>query len=243
MHVINNKVISLIIGSPGAGKSTLAAKIVRKGNRAGIPVYCNYPVLGARVIDPATMYEHDLGKSVLLIDEAGLLYNSRSSTQKGSKSFTSDIYHWYATTRHRETQVFIIVQSWKRVDTILRELGTEVIMCRKWPFRIVRCLRYQSETTLVEDRDGNALEFNELFSRIGSFFFWGPAYYHMFDTHHLDMDYLPAPVLEYDPDQFPDKLPFWRRLLGLGPARQKDGAAGAPDALETAEADEYDESA
>jgi len=221
MWVINNKVITLIIGSPGSGKSTYSAKIVKECNKKGISVFANYPTLGSYPVDLKSMSDYDLsrvgvsGKAVLIVDEAGLVYNSRSSTQKGNKSFGADVYHWYATTRHRNTQVFVIVQSWKRVDTVLRELATEVIMCRKGVLGFTTCRAYQSETTLIEDGNGNALEFNELFSRIGWSCFWRPNYYHMFDSFHLDKEYLAPNWDEYDRDHFPRKQPLWKRVLGV----------------------------
>ena len=229
MYVVNNKVITLILGSPGSGKSTYAAKIVHLANKQNIPVFCNYPTLGAYPVDMKTMIDYNLadttecGKAILIIDEAGLHYNSRSSTQKGNKDFSASVYHWYATTRHRNTQVFIIVQSWKRVDTILRELATEVILCKKVGlFPSFTSLRaYESETTLIEDYNGNALDFQELFAKINWRCFWRPNYYHMFNSHHLDIEYKRPDWELYEEEQFPQKLPFWRRLLGL-PARAPD---------------------
>jgi cytidylate kinase len=244
MFILNTKVITLIIGSPGSGKSTMAAKLIYMAGKAGIPAFCNYPVLGAYPVDMATMSLYDLSKvtdadkAVLIIDEAGLYYNSRSSTQKGSKSFTADLYHWYATTRHRNTQVFIIVQSWKRVDTILRELGTEVIMCRKGIFGFTTYRSYQSETTLIEDYNGNATEFTELFAKIGWRCFWRPNYYHMFDSYHLDRPYNVPDWDLYDPGHFPQKQRLWRRLLGLAPRATERGDGGPPEGAGEAEQEE-----
>ena len=228
MHVFNDKVISLILGAPGSGKTTMIAKIVKEANKKRIPVYCNWPVLGAIQVDMKSVIKQDLGESVLIIDEAGLHYNSRQS-KNNSKDFGSEHYHWFATTRHRKTQIFVVVQSWKRIDIVLRELGTEVIMCKRGFFSFTTYRRYVSDLKLVEDRDGNAMEFQEVFSRISWRAFWRPNYYHMFDSYALDKQYDLPMGLPYDPAQFPSKLPLWRRLLlgllGIKPkARQR--AAG-----------------
>jgi len=214
MHIWNNKVISLILGSPGSGKSTMAAMLVALANKKGVPVYCNYPVLGAYMVDMNDVIKRDLGESVLIIDEAGLHYNSRQS-KGNSKDFTPAHYHWFATTRHRKTQLFIIVQNWGRVDIVLRQLATEVIMCRKGFFGFTTIKVYNEQVKLLEDKEGNATDFLEVFFKIRWRCFWRPSYYHMFDSFHLDKEYLrEAPVL-YPADHFPKRQPLWRRLLGL----------------------------
>lgn len=210
MHVLNDKVVTLILGSPGSGKSTLLAKIVSDGNKKGIPVYTNYPTLGARIIDMKTLVDYNLGKSVLVIDEAGLEYNSRNS-----RAFTVELYHYFMTTRHRDTQLFFIVQSWKRIDIVLRELATEIILCKKFFFGFTMYRTFNSETTLISNSEGYALEFQEVFKQGSLHFFWRPKYYHMFDTKYLDREYLPGPLEEYPEDMFPVKESFIRRLLGL----------------------------
>ena len=218
MYILNNKVITLILGAPGSGKSTMAAMLVNMANEKGIPVYCNYPVKNALQVDVKTMINYNLGDSVLIIDEAGLSFNSRNT-----KMFSAEHYHWFATTRHRGTQIFIIVQSWKRLDIVLRELATEVILCRRGIFSFTTWKSYSSAIKLIEDRDGNATEFQELFQKLNWRFFWRPKYYHMFDTKHLDKVYQVPDMGEWPLDQFPEYVPYWRRII-----RGRKGAAERP---------------
>ena len=218
MYVFNDKVITLVLGAPGSGKSTFAARLVREANEIGLPVYCNYPVQGSIAVDMDSIIEHDLGVGVLIIDEAGLNYNSRNT-----KAFGKEHYHWFATTRHRRTQIFVIVQSWKRVDIVLRELATEVIMCRKGWFGFTTCRQYVSDIKLIEDKDGNAQEFADVFARIHWRCFWRPNYYHMFDSYHLDKEYRAAPDAVYPDELFPMQQPFGKRLRDaiLGPPKPR----------------------
>ena len=207
MHVFNDKVITLVLGAPGSGKSTFAARLVAEGNEKGVPVFSNYPVKGSIQVNLTQAIVENLGESVLVVDEAGLSYNSRNT-----KAFGPEHYHWFATTRHRKTQIFIIVQSWKRVDIVLRELGTEILLCRRGFFGFTTIRRYHSDIKLIEDRDGNAMEFQEVFAKIKWMCFWRPKYYHMFDSYYLDREYR-APSMELYPDEmFPVRRPFATRL-------------------------------
>lgn len=233
MHVFNKKVVTLILGPPGSGKSTFAAMLVSIANKAGIPAYCNYPVKGAYQIDVKTMTQYNLHDSVLIIDEAGLSFNSRSH-----KNFSAEHYHWFATTRHRGTQIFIIVQSWKRIDLVLRELATEVILCRKGLFSTTTWRSYCSDLKLVEDKEGRATEFEEVFSRIKWRFFWRPKYYSMFDTKHLDREYKEPDQQKYPLDIFPVVVPWYKKLMRLLPL---DRMRRRPPAVEAASSDEQDE--
>lgn len=213
MHVFNDKVVTLVIGSPGSGKSTFASMLAYEADKKNIPCYCNYPVKGTYLISLKNIYEYNLGKSVLIIDEAGLEYFSRNI-----KAFTAQHNDWYSTTRHRRTQIFVIVQAWSRVDVILRNLGTEALMCKKWPFGLTRIKVFASALDLVQDRDGNATEFKDIFKYNGSRFFWRPKYYHMFDSYYLAREYRePDFPLSDDICTFPVKLPLWRRIFGIYP--------------------------
>lgn len=221
MHIFNDKVVSLILGSPGSGKSTFIAKLVFEANKKDIPVYCNYPVKGTYMINVDDMYRYNLGKAVLIIDEAGLNYNSRNI-----KSLTLPIYHWLMTTRHRDTQIFFAVQSWKRVDIVLRELATEIILCSKFFFGFTLYSCYNSKTTLIENHEGYALEFQEVFQRVKTWLFHRPKYYHMFDTKHLDREYEEPPTELYPDEMFPVVIPLWHRLIARKPHARAQAQAG-----------------
>ena len=88
--------ISLYFGSPGAGKSTLAARLVFKNQKKQIydKVYTNFECKGAYQIqssDFATFTPAE--NSLVIIDESGIEFNNRlyeSAKENAIKSLNSD---------------------------------------------------------------------------------------------------------------------------------------------------------
>ena len=234
MHIFNNKVFTMVIGSPGSGKSTFAAKLVELANKAGVPAFCNYPVKGALRLDMSEFLNVDFGESVIILDEAGLQFNSRDF-----KTFTADHYHKFATLRHYGTQCFLIVQNYSRLDIALRELSTEVLYVEKSFFGLSKVITYAARTVPIEDREGQATEFGNIFDNILRKWFWRPYYYHMFDSYHKDREYAAAQRVLYDDSLFPPKRPLWKLIFNI---RDKlpPPAASAPDAAAD-EVEVYDE--
>jgi hypothetical protein len=192
--ILSPHVLSAILGGPGAGKSTLLPWIKRQAQKTvwkdengvkhtGIPVWSNYPLAGARILDMEKLLETDTRNSILLIDEAGLVYNSRDF-----KTFNKNTYNFFATARHRHTQIFILVQAWDRFDLALRELTNWVFLVKKSIFPHTTVIqRYSATLDLVKDQDGNAKEFTSIFKKRFTSWYFKPLDYGAIDTFYDDL--------------------------------------------------------
>lgn len=133
--------LRVYFGSPGAGKTTLAVKMALKERRRKkhaykhvylnffhqVPgcAYCNVSGLGTWTFPDS---------SYLLLDEAGIEYNSRKH-----KTFPQEAIEWYKLHRHYMCDVELFSQSWEDMDITLRRLCTELwYMFKIGPFTICR---------------------------------------------------------------------------------------------------------
>ena len=116
-----------IIGDKGCGKSTLFALIADEGFKDNIPVYSNYPIVGANAIpsikttkrdgssrirlDKDWLYSTELSDSIILIDEARTVWNARSFSD-----WTVQDEDFFNMIRHNNTQVWLASQVFDGVD-------------------------------------------------------------------------------------------------------------------------------
>lgn len=134
--------ISLYFGSPGAGKTSLAARIVYKETmrkkRKYDRVYTNFQCLGSYVINSEDFSSFaPAPHSLVIIDEAGIDFNNRRY-----KDLKQSIIEFLKLHRHYEVDIVFLSQSWEDCDVTIRRLANNLIYIRKiGPFTLCRYVR------------------------------------------------------------------------------------------------------
>lgn len=104
---LNNLHVNVYMGVPGAGKTTIAAKLAKRDIKKGIPVWSNVPIKGTYKIDPQKelgVYHIEAGR--LIIDEAGNEFNNRDF-----KTFPPEVRKWLKLHRHYGMKVDVFSQA------------------------------------------------------------------------------------------------------------------------------------
>ena len=138
MFLINKKISSVItepscslyIGDRGSGKSTLMALAAKQFQKNGFKVYCQYPYKGAfkiplidkkiggvtkQIVDKNWLYNANLRDSLVMIDEARTVWNSRaySAWSESDEEFFNFI-------RKNNTYLILATQRYDGVDLNIR---------------------------------------------------------------------------------------------------------------------------
>lgn len=199
-----DKSLNLVIvcGKMGVGKTSLLCRMAMYYSANGYSVYSNVSMSGFPhyYMHTRDILRFDYSDSILLLDETAVEFSCRQ--RKGEFVFTDKHLQFFSTVRHRNTYVFLFVQSWRRLDTILRELAHEVWMISPGPFILSRWFSrvsvYNSEIDIIpksnfEDyEESNIVEF---FTRSGSFLFFRPFAYKHYNTFSDEYNFknLPKP--------------------------------------------------
>lgn len=179
--LVNNDVCSLYMGLPGAGKSTYIAYIVHLCTLCDYPVYCNVPVDGAFPIYKDDIGKYDTSHGLILIDEAGLVYDNR----KFDNQFTDYGLDFLKRLRHHHCAIALFSQS--------MDIDVKWIRMSKSVFLIYRSL-IKGFTSVVRvrrtfDIPKDKHQFEDIYEKptglrhmIFHFRFWRKPYYKMFDS-------------------------------------------------------------
>ena len=129
--------IVVYFGSPGAGKTTMAVRELRKARKIYRYTFANF---GCKGITQDDVNLAGLGTwtfprgSYVAIDEAGIEYNNRKF-----KSLDQETIKWYKLHRHYGVDVSIWSQSWDDMDITLRRLADRLYYIKKLgPFTLIR---------------------------------------------------------------------------------------------------------
>lgn len=137
--------IRVFFGSPGAGKTTQACKLLLKNKKRYQYTFCNFDL--KREYDLAeSVSSEELKKlglwtfpeySYIALDEAGIEYNNRKF-----KTFPQYTIEWFKLHRHYRCDVDLFSQSWEDMDITLRRLADQLWYMRgigrKYGFTILR---------------------------------------------------------------------------------------------------------
>lgn len=138
MFLINKKISSVItepscslyIGDRGSGKSTLMALAAREFQKNGFKVYCQYPYKGAfkiplidkkiggvtkQIVDKDWLYNANLRDSLVMIDEARTVWNSRAYS-----AWTESDEEFFNFIRKNNTYLILATQRYDGVDLNIR---------------------------------------------------------------------------------------------------------------------------
>lgn len=121
--------IQIVMGKPGAGKSTYLAYKSAKAMKEGRNVYSNVFIDGAYKFNIQDLGKYNIESALVIIDEAGFEFNARDF-----KKFTGDLYRFFTMHRHYDLDIILAVQFWDRLDIVIRELTQQITVIK--PFII-----------------------------------------------------------------------------------------------------------
>lgn len=123
--------VRVFFGLPGSGKTTFAAHIAKKDLKKGQKVYSNVPIIGTYKVDVLKdlgNYNMEYGR--LIVDEAGIDYNNRKSTQKGM-GLTQQQIEWWKLIRHYHMTADVYSQAYNDFDVTLRRLAEGIYIVHR----------------------------------------------------------------------------------------------------------------
>jgi hypothetical protein len=124
--------VTCYFGLPGCGKSTFMAKIAQlalrkmekrkaKGKKTKYDhVYSNVYIEGTEKIDPMDLGRYRFYKSLILIDEITLVWDSRNHKHFAEKC--AHVLRFFMTHRHYKCDVIYFTQYYKNVDKRIRDV-------------------------------------------------------------------------------------------------------------------------
>lgn len=133
----NPSALYCFYGSPGCGKSTLAAWFAAKALASGYKVYSNMPIAGSRKFEKSDLGRWNIENALVLWDEVGVDANSRNF----KSNFNQDQIKWLKYHRHENCMVMIFSQGFDDMDKIIRTLTTDAFVVRRGFFKTVKYRR------------------------------------------------------------------------------------------------------
>lgn len=182
----------MYFGAPGSGKTTFGVALARKAIKAGRPVFTNFPCVGAYQIDVRDLGKFSYRDALIIIDEAGIAYDSRNY-----KSMPSDVIQYLKLHRHYGVALIWLSQGWDDCDKKIRTLCTEYWYLRKLgPWTVQRLMLKRCG---VDDNTHQIIDeyYRYPLLRGGLQLCYRPRWYKFYDS--WDAPFLPdAPVITWD---------------------------------------------
>ena len=114
-YIKEDKVVTLLIGLPRSGKTTFLAYLTHLANVCNYPVYSNVPVLGAKPFSKDDIGKYDMTNKntggLILLDEAGIVYDNRMSLSRDEKVFDEKALTWLKKLGHHKGHIYLFSQS------------------------------------------------------------------------------------------------------------------------------------
>lgn len=175
--------VTMFVGLPGSGKTTIAAQICKWGLKHNVPVFSNVPIFGAYQYSWKSDFGNfDMSNSIIILDEAGLDVDNRS----WEKNFDKNKVCFLKLIRHYGSKLVVFSQTWNDCDIKIRSMVGKLFIVRAslLPFCSVAIPIWRRI-----DVDEETHDFRELYYKDGFLFrlftckrIFRPAYYKMFDS-------------------------------------------------------------
>jgi hypothetical protein len=124
-------ILSLVIGKKGSGKTLFAVNYIKKTLRKEQSVYTNFPVVGCFMLSADWYSKKFPENSLIVIDEAQLLYNSRNWSKSSKDGSGDEILRFTTMIRHYKVELLIITQQPSRVDNQFRDLADDIVHLKR----------------------------------------------------------------------------------------------------------------
>ena len=192
----------LYIGKKGAGKSTNMARLASKYTNLGWSVLCTEKLSGTYFID-----YNDIGKvsipenSVLLIDEAGIVFNNRNW-----KTLGMHVIKFMKYARHYRVKLILFTQSNAEIDVSFMRICDRLILVRNVMNCIGVCRHLTYKQVLIPASATAEARITDdivpVFILFGGItFFWMPKYWKYFDSFNQvleledkEFEFTPYPI-------------------------------------------------
>lgn len=177
--------VTLFVGLPGSGKTTLAAAFSRQCKRRKIPCYSNVPIIGAYKLDKSDIGKYDLSGSVVIIDEAGLEYDNRDYSIQFKGQAGKDALQFFKLVRHYRCQIIFLSQTLD-FDVKLRSLAGLIYIVRRSLIPFCSIMYKVSRVITVDEDSKQLVDAFKMPSFLGCLFsprVFRPLYYRFFDSY------------------------------------------------------------
>lgn len=193
--------IRAIVGVPGAGKSLYLVERAQYYLKRGRTVYSNFPIKGCHQFSLDDLIDYAFPEnSIVIIDEAGRLFNARNW-----KDLPSEVFDMFTMHRHLNIEMYIGVQAFNRIDTSLREVIEVTYVAQKGLFGLRHYYRGYYEVQRVGKIKGS----EDLFASI-----WFPwRIYKYYDTFAMKSVWQDKPMIPLRPYE-PLPLTIKERVIG-----------------------------
>lgn len=197
--------ITIVMGRPGAGKSTYLAICAREHIKKGKKVYSNVYIKGCLKIEPREDFNfYELADGLVIIDEAGFEFNNRNW-----KQFGDQMYRFFTMHRHYNLDIILAVQMWDRVDMCIREVTQKIVIVE--PTILARWfVKARSVECLIGIQQGQIVEIFQYAPILagGLQFKYRKGAMSMFNSYYRDT----LLYREFDKWDELQIIPFWKRI-------------------------------
>lgn len=140
---------------PGCGKTTYLAYLAYIMHLNSVRTFCNVPIAYTIPFKKDDIGIYDMSESVILLDEAGLIYDNRR--YKAGDNFSEESLSFLKLLRHYKTSVVLVSQSndidikWIRMSKNIFLLRRSIIPEFTSIYRVKRTFDVNPDTKKLED--------------------------------------------------------------------------------------------
>lgn len=175
--------IQLILGVPGAGKTTYLAWLAKQYIKKGKQVWSNVYIEGCNMLDhDKDLNLYNIQDGLVIIDEGGTVLDNRSW-----KNHSKRVIRWYKMHRHYNTDVIISSQDYD-IDVKIRALTQKIKVVKK--SILPKCIVIRTIKTAIDISEDNT-QIVQVYKWIpailgGTRWIYAPKVWKMFDSFYKD---------------------------------------------------------
>lgn len=194
------KGLTLFIGVPGSGKTTLCARakvlhnrtLRRKKHKLGDNFYCNVPILGAYQISPQDLGHNLIENGVVVFDESGVDFNNRAY-----KSLSQSVIKWAKYYRHYGIKSFMMFSQGMDIDITFVRLADRIGIVTKSIIPYFIQVRYARKVVGIDDISHQLIDMYK-WRLFGRKLIFAPTCWKYFDTYETPLlNEAKFPIFDY----------------------------------------------